>query len=104
MNREVAEIENSSGAEADKFERFGLTIQPAGDIRAPLLTECIYLARWHGKKRQPADDGTERTALEEPQPAKPCGIGSHNACAQESGLEHGREFCPALDQHQFPPR
>ncbi|PKM97973.1 MAG: flavin reductase [Elusimicrobia bacterium HGW-Elusimicrobia-3] len=31
---------NVSGAKADKFEKFGLTPQPASLVRAPLIKEC----------------------------------------------------------------
>lgn len=33
-------IGNSTGAEIDKFDEFGLTAQPATKVRAPLIAEC----------------------------------------------------------------
>ncbi|RPJ83837.1 MAG: flavin reductase family protein [Acidobacteria bacterium] len=36
----VVGIGNSSGAEVDKFERFGLTADVAERVRAPLIREC----------------------------------------------------------------
>jgi flavin reductase (DIM6/NTAB) family NADH-FMN oxidoreductase RutF len=36
----VVGIGNTSGAEVDKFERFGLTAQPAAQVGAPLIAEC----------------------------------------------------------------
>lgn len=36
----VIGIGNSSGAEIDKFERFGLTTEPAQRVGAPLIREC----------------------------------------------------------------
>ena len=33
-------IGNCSGAEVDKFERFGLTPQGASEVKAPLIKEC----------------------------------------------------------------
>ncbi len=36
----VVGIGNTSGAEVDKFARFGLTVQPAQRVRAPLVAEC----------------------------------------------------------------
>ena len=36
----VVGIGNTSGAEIDKFEHFGLTAQPAERVKAPLITEC----------------------------------------------------------------
>jgi len=36
----VVGIGNCSGAEVDKFERFGLDTTPAHDVDAPLLTQC----------------------------------------------------------------
>ena len=32
---------NTSGAEVDKFERFGLTPKPAAHVAAPLIKECF---------------------------------------------------------------
>jgi flavin reductase (DIM6/NTAB) family NADH-FMN oxidoreductase RutF len=37
---EVVGIGNCSGAEVDKFERFGLTAVPATIVKAPLIGEC----------------------------------------------------------------
>lgn len=31
---------NTTGAEVDKFERFGLTAKPAHEVAAPLIAEC----------------------------------------------------------------
>jgi flavin reductase (DIM6/NTAB) family NADH-FMN oxidoreductase RutF len=36
----VVGIGNCSGAEADKFQKFGLTAAPAEKVRAPLVGEC----------------------------------------------------------------
>jgi flavin reductase (DIM6/NTAB) family NADH-FMN oxidoreductase RutF len=36
----VVGIGNCSGAEVDKFERFGLTADPASKVGAPLIREC----------------------------------------------------------------
>lgn len=36
----VVGIGNTSGAQVDKFARFGLTAQPAQRVRAPLVAEC----------------------------------------------------------------
>lgn len=36
----VVGIGNCSGAEVDKFARFGLTVQPAAIVAAPLIGEC----------------------------------------------------------------
>ncbi|MDR0882859.1 MAG: flavin reductase family protein [Candidatus Adiutrix sp.] len=37
----VVEIGNCSGAEVDKFKRFGLTPLPASEVKAPLVAECL---------------------------------------------------------------
>jgi flavin reductase (DIM6/NTAB) family NADH-FMN oxidoreductase RutF len=37
---QVVGIGNTSGAEVDKFARFGLTAQPARCVAAPLIAEC----------------------------------------------------------------
>ncbi|MGQ3215914.1 MAG: flavin reductase family protein [Shinella sp.] len=37
----VVDIGNCSGDTVDKFERFGLTQQPAGSVAAPLIKECL---------------------------------------------------------------
>jgi flavin reductase (DIM6/NTAB) family NADH-FMN oxidoreductase RutF len=36
----VVRIGNSSGAEIDKFREFGLTAEPAREVRVPLIREC----------------------------------------------------------------
>ncbi len=36
----VAKIGNSSGAQIDKFQQFGLTADPAAAVGAPLIREC----------------------------------------------------------------
>ena len=36
----VIGIGNTTGAELDKFEHFGLTAQPAEHVKAPLIAEC----------------------------------------------------------------
>jgi flavin reductase (DIM6/NTAB) family NADH-FMN oxidoreductase RutF len=36
----VVKIGNSSGRDIDKFAEFGLTAQPASEVRAPLIEEC----------------------------------------------------------------
>jgi flavin reductase (DIM6/NTAB) family NADH-FMN oxidoreductase RutF len=36
----VVGIGNTSGAEIDKFDHFGLTAQPAKRVKAPLIAEC----------------------------------------------------------------
>lgn len=36
----VAKIGNSTGAEIDKFDAFGLTAEPAQQVGAPLVREC----------------------------------------------------------------
>ncbi len=36
----VVGVGNTSGAEIDKFETFGLTAQPAMRVQAPLIAEC----------------------------------------------------------------
>jgi flavin reductase (DIM6/NTAB) family NADH-FMN oxidoreductase RutF len=37
----VVDIGNSSGADIDKFEAFGLTAEPAAKVDAPLIAECF---------------------------------------------------------------
>ena len=37
----VIEIGNCSGLEVDKFKTFGLTPLPAGEVKAPLIAECL---------------------------------------------------------------
>jgi flavin reductase (DIM6/NTAB) family NADH-FMN oxidoreductase RutF len=41
LAKTVIDIGNCSGAEIDKFNRFGLTALPASDVRAPLVEECL---------------------------------------------------------------
>ena len=36
----VVGIGNTTGAGVDKFEKFGLTAQPASRVKAPLMAEC----------------------------------------------------------------
>lgn len=36
----VVKIGNTSGADIDKFDAFGLTAEPADKVAAPLITEC----------------------------------------------------------------
>jgi flavin reductase (DIM6/NTAB) family NADH-FMN oxidoreductase RutF len=38
--RTVIGIGNSSGADIDKFAQFGLTAEPATEVKAPLIKEC----------------------------------------------------------------
>jgi flavin reductase (DIM6/NTAB) family NADH-FMN oxidoreductase RutF len=40
LTDEVVGIGNTSGAEIDKFDHFGLTADPAKDVKAPLIREC----------------------------------------------------------------
>lgn len=40
MAKTVAGIGNCSGAEIDKFERFGLTAEAGEQVQAPLIAEC----------------------------------------------------------------
>jgi flavin reductase (DIM6/NTAB) family NADH-FMN oxidoreductase RutF len=40
LTDEVVRIGNSSGAEIDKFDAFGLTAEPAREVEAPLIGEC----------------------------------------------------------------
>ncbi|SDO23671.1 NADH-FMN oxidoreductase RutF, flavin reductase (DIM6/NTAB) family [Vreelandella arcis] len=40
LTDQVVGVGNSSGAEVDKFERFGLTAQAAERVSAPLIGEC----------------------------------------------------------------
>ena len=37
----VVRIGSCSGADADKFKKFGLTALKAGEVKAPLIKECI---------------------------------------------------------------
>jgi flavin reductase (DIM6/NTAB) family NADH-FMN oxidoreductase RutF len=39
---QVVDIGNCSGDSCDKFSEFGLTPQPALDVQAPLVAECLY--------------------------------------------------------------
>lgn len=36
----VVGVGNTTGTEIDKFEKFGLTAQPAARVKAPLIAEC----------------------------------------------------------------
>lgn len=49
---EVVGIGNISGSETDKFTTFGLTAQPAKQVRAPLIGEChaSFECRLHDDK------------------------------------------------------
>ncbi len=38
--RKVIAIGNTSGADIDKFAEFGLTAEPAAEVKAPLIREC----------------------------------------------------------------
>jgi flavin reductase (DIM6/NTAB) family NADH-FMN oxidoreductase RutF len=38
--RKVIGIGNSTGAEIDKFDKFGLTAEKAAEVKAPLIREC----------------------------------------------------------------
>lgn len=40
LAKEVVGCGNTSGRSVDKFERFGLTTEPAKCVRAPLIREC----------------------------------------------------------------
>ncbi len=40
MATTIVGIGNCSGARIDKFEKFGLTAEPAEDVGAPLIAEC----------------------------------------------------------------
>ncbi|MEZ5939338.1 MAG: flavin reductase family protein [Hyphomonadaceae bacterium] len=40
LTDEVVGIGNTTGAEIDKFDRFGLTAQDARRVKAPLIAEC----------------------------------------------------------------
>ncbi len=40
LARTVVKIGNCSGRSVDKFEKFGLTAEPASEVSAPLITEC----------------------------------------------------------------
>ena len=37
----VVDIGNCSGRDVDKFDKFGLTPRAAGDVKAPLIAECL---------------------------------------------------------------
>lgn len=41
LAEKVVGIGDCSGAQVDKFERFGLTPLPAHDVAAPLIAECL---------------------------------------------------------------
>jgi flavin reductase (DIM6/NTAB) family NADH-FMN oxidoreductase RutF len=36
----VVKVGNSSGRDIDKFAEFGLTVEPATEVKAPLIAEC----------------------------------------------------------------
>jgi flavin reductase (DIM6/NTAB) family NADH-FMN oxidoreductase RutF len=40
LAEQVVACGNTSGADVDKFERFGLTARPAREVGAPLIAEC----------------------------------------------------------------
>ncbi len=40
LAEQVVGCGNTSGADVDKFERFGLTARPAREVGAPLIAEC----------------------------------------------------------------
>lgn len=40
LAEQVVACGNASGADVDKFERFGLTAKPAREVGAPLIAEC----------------------------------------------------------------
>jgi flavin reductase (DIM6/NTAB) family NADH-FMN oxidoreductase RutF len=39
---QTVDIGNCSGEAMDKFQEFGLTPQPGGKVKAPLVAECLY--------------------------------------------------------------
>ncbi len=41
LAKTMVDIGNCSGAEVDKFARFGLTARPAATVGAPLVAECL---------------------------------------------------------------
>ena len=41
LARKVVKIGNCSGAETDKFAKFKLTPEPAAEVGAPLIAECL---------------------------------------------------------------
>jgi flavin reductase (DIM6/NTAB) family NADH-FMN oxidoreductase RutF len=41
LAEKIVDIGNCSGAEVDKFEKFGLTALPSSEISAPLVAECF---------------------------------------------------------------
>lgn len=41
LAEKVVGIGSCSGAEVDKFQKFGLTALPATDVKAPLIPECL---------------------------------------------------------------
>lgn len=41
LAEKVVGIGDCTGTEVDKFEKFGLTPLPAGDVKAPLIAECL---------------------------------------------------------------
>ncbi len=42
LARTVVDVGNCSGAEVDKFERFGLATAEPAKLSAPLLSDCLY--------------------------------------------------------------
>lgn len=40
LAEKVVRIGNSSGSDIDKFAEFGLTAEPAAEVKAPLIKEC----------------------------------------------------------------
>ncbi|MEQ8175401.1 MAG: flavin reductase family protein [Syntrophomonadaceae bacterium] len=41
LAEKVVGIGSCSGAEVDKFQKFGLTALPAAEVKAPLISECL---------------------------------------------------------------
>ncbi len=41
LAEKVIAIGDCSGADVDKFQKFGLTPLPASDVKAPLISECL---------------------------------------------------------------
>lgn len=41
LAEKVVGIGSCSGAEVDKFQKFGLTALPAAEVKAPLVSECL---------------------------------------------------------------
>ena len=53
---QVVAIGNCSGETMDKFKEFKLTPQPALDVNAPLVAECLYNLECHVVNRQLVND------------------------------------------------